>query len=99
AVADLAGTTASSVYGIVGLVSKKAFRNAVFQLLNTGDYADGVSVIKSQGKYEVSLYLVVSSDVKIAEVVYEVQKQVSYVLTKNFGINFKAVNVYIQAVK
>jgi uncharacterized alkaline shock family protein YloU len=99
AVADLAGITASSVYGIVGLVSKKAFQNNIYQFLQKENYADGVSVRKNKNGYEVSLYLVVSQDVKISEVVYEVQKQVAYVLQKNFGIPFKAVNVYIQAVK
>jgi uncharacterized alkaline shock family protein YloU len=99
ALADLAGITASSVYGVVGLVSKQSFTNPLNQFLKKENYSDGVSVKKTKSCYEVSLYLVVSKDVKIAEVVYEVQKQVSYVLEKNFGIPFKIVNVFIQAVK
>lgn len=99
AIADLAGLTASSVYGIVGLVNKKNFANPLSQFLNKEDYADGVSARKGQKGYEVSLYLVVSKDVKVAEVVYEVQKQVGYVLKKNFGMDFSKINVYVQAVR
>jgi|WetSurMetagenome_2_1015567.scaffolds.fasta_scaffold155838_2 uncharacterized alkaline shock family protein YloU len=99
AVADLAGATASSVYGVVGLVSKKTFADPLNAFLQREDYADGVSVREARSGYDVSLYLVVSKDVKLSVVAYEIQEQVSYVLSKNFGIPFKAVNVFIQSVK
>lgn len=99
AVADLAGITVSSVYGVVGLVSKKIFSNPLGQLLKKEDFADGVSVKKIKDGYDVSLYVVLSKGIKLAEVVYEIQKQVSYTLEKNFGISFKVVNVFVQALK
>ncbi|MDD6240602.1 MAG: Asp23/Gls24 family envelope stress response protein [Eubacteriales bacterium] len=99
AVADLAGITVSSVYGVVGLVDKKNFANPLSEFLQKEDFADGVSVKSVKGGYDVSLYIVLSKGVKIAEVCYEVQKQVSYVLEKNFGIPFKVVDVYVQALK
>ena len=99
AVADLAGITVSSVYGVVGLVTKKQFSNPFTQLLKKEDFTDGVSVKKVKDGYDVSLYVVISKGVKLAEVVYEIQKQVSYILEKNFGIPFKVVNVYVQALK
>ena len=80
AIADLAGLTASSVYGIVGLVNKKNFANPLSQFLNKEDYADGVSARKGQKGYEV-------------------QKQVGYVLKKNFGMDFSKINVFVQAVR
>ena len=99
AVADLAGMTVSSVYGVVGLVSKKNLTRSLFEFLLKEDFSDGVSVKKSKEGYEISLYLVLSKDVKIAEVVYEVQKQVAYMLQKSFGIPFKVTNVYVLGVK
>ena len=92
AVADLAGITVSSVYGVVGLVAKKNFQNPLSQLLKK-------EVKKVKEGYDVSLYVVLSKDVKIAEVVHEIQNQVSYILGKNFGVPFKVVNVYVQALK
>ncbi len=97
AVADLAGITVSSVYGVVGLIAKKSFSNPIAQLLKKEDFTDGVSVKKVKDGYDVSLYVVISKDVKIAEVANEIQKQVSYVLKKTFGIPFNVVNVYVQA--
>ena len=99
AIANVAGDQATLVYGVVGLVSKKAFLNPLGQFLKREDYADGVSVKKVKDGYEVSLYLVVSMDVKISEVTTEIQKQVHYALDRQFGMHFKAVNVFIQAVK
>jgi len=98
-ITDLAGLTTSSVYGVVGLVSKKQFANHLGEFLRRENFSDGVSVRRVKGGYAVSLYLVVSKDVKIAEVVFEVQKQVSYVLEKQFGFPFTDVNVYIQAIR
>ncbi len=99
AVADLAGITVSSVYGVVGLVAKKNFSNPLGQLLKKEDFTDGVSVKKIKDGYDVSIYVVLSKGIKISEVAYEIQKQVSYVLEKNFGLPFKMVNVFVQALK
>lgn len=99
AITDLAGLTASSVYGVVGLISKKKFSNHLNEFLKRENFSDGVSVRRVKGDFQVSLYLVASKDVKIAEVVYEVQKQVGYVLKKNFSFLFSCVNVFIQAIR
>jgi uncharacterized alkaline shock family protein YloU len=99
AIADLVGLTASSVYGVVGLVQKNVFTNHLNKFLKKGHFDDGVFVKNTSKGYQVSLYLVVSKDVKIIEVIYEVQKQVSYILRKNFSIQLDQVNVYIKAVK
>lgn len=96
AVADLAGMTVTGVYGVVGLVSKKTISKTLIEFLKKEDYSDGVSVRKTKNGYEVSLYVVLSKGVKLAEVVFEVQKQVSYVLRKNFDMPFKVVNVFVQ---
>ena len=98
AIADLAGMTVSSVYGVVGLVSKKNISRSVVDFLKKEDFADGVSVKKAKSGYEVSLYVVLGNEVKIAEVVFEIQKQVSYVLEKNFGMPFQLINVFVQRV-
>ncbi len=99
AVADLAGMTVTGVYGVVGLVSRTKFSRSLMEFLKKEDFSDGVSVKKTKNEYEVSLYLVLSKDVKIAEVACEVQKQVSYMLQKSFGIPFKVINVFVLGVR
>ena len=63
AIADLAGMTVSSVYGVVGLVSKKNISRSVVDFLKKEDFADGVSVKKAKSGYEVSLYVVLGNEV------------------------------------
>ena len=99
AITELAGNIVSQVYGVVGLVSKKDFAKALLELLKKEDFSDGVSVKKVKDGYEVSLYVVLSKDVKLNAVVYEVQKQVSYSLEKTFSIPFKTVNVFVRGIR
>ncbi len=99
AVAELAGNIVSQVYGVVGLVNKKDFAKPLLELLKKEDFSDGVSVKKVKDGYEVSLYVVLSKNVKINAVVYEIQKQVSYSLEKTFSIPFKTVNVFVLEIR
>ena len=99
AVAELAGNIVSQVYGVVGLVNKKDFAKPLLELLKKEDFSDGVSVKKVKDGYEVSLYVVLSKNVKINAVVYEIQKQVSYSLEKTFSIPFKTVNVFVLGIR
>lgn len=99
AVAELAGNIVSQVYGVVGLVNKKDFAKPLLELLKKEDFSDGVSIKKVKDGYEVSLYVVLSKNVKINAVVYEIQKQVSYSLEKTFSIPFKTVNVFVLGIR
>lgn len=100
--ATLAGVTACSVYGVVGLLDAKNISNQsskFFKLIRKEDYKNGVSVKKIKDAYEVSLYVVCAKSVKIVEVIYEIQKQVKYSLKKKYKVNLNKVNVFIQGVK
>lgn len=101
-IATSAGITASSVYGVVGLLDEKSVSshsNKILSFLNKEDFAKGVSIKKGKAGYELSLYVVFSKDIKIAEVVYEVQKQVKYSLKRKYKIDIQAVNVFIVDLK
>lgn len=100
--ATLAGVTACSVYGVVGLLDSKNISsqsNKLFKLIRKEDYKNGVSVKKVKDAYEISLYVVCSKTVKIVEVVYEIQKQVKYSLKKKYKVKLNKVNVFVQGVK
>ena len=99
-IATSAGITASSVYGVVGLLDEKSVSshsNKILSFLNKEDFAKGVSIKKGKAGYELSV--VCSKDIKIAEVVYEVQKQVKYSLKRKYKIDIQAVNVFIVDLK
>ena len=96
-IATSAGITASSVYGVVGLLDEKSVSshsNKILSFLNKEDFAKGVSIKKGKAGYELC-----SKDIKIAEVVYEVQKQVKYSLKRKYKIDIQAVNVFIVDLK
>lgn len=100
--ATSAGTTACSVYGVVGLLDEKSVSspsNKILNFLKKEDFAHGVSIKKTKLGYELSLYVVCSKDIKIAEVVYEIQKQVMYSLKRKYKIDIKCCNVFIVGLK
>lgn len=99
AVASLSGEAASECYGVVGLVEPNASTAYIRELLKKEDYVKGVHTRKTKSGYAVDVYLVVAYGVKITEVIQEVQKRVSYVLKKTFGLKKIEVNVLLQQIK
>ncbi|MEG0328431.1 MAG: Asp23/Gls24 family envelope stress response protein, partial [Erysipelothrix sp.] len=49
--------------------------------------------------FNLDLYIIVSYNVKISEVVLEVQKKAKYMLEKTLQIAVNSVNVYVQGIK
>lgn len=98
AVASLSGEAASECYGVVGLVEPSASRAYIRELLKKEDFVKGVHTKKTKLGYEVDIFLVVAYGVKITEVIQEVQKRVSYVLKKTFGMQHVEVNVLLQQI-
>jgi uncharacterized alkaline shock family protein YloU len=99
AIASIAGNAALECYGVAGLSSKNSLRENIEELLKQDNYKKGVIVNKIKDSYEVDVYIVVAFGIKISEVSSEVQKKVKYVLEKTFDIKFKAINIYVQALK
>ena len=63
------------------------------------EFSSGIKVKKVKDRYEFFISVVLSRNVKISEVLYEISKQVKHNLTKRFNIKIKAVNVVVSAVK
>ena len=99
AIATLAGGAVSECYGIVGMASRKFFKDGWAELLKTDNYAKGVEVRKTENGLELDLYILVSYGVKISEVVTEAQKKVAYVMKKALDLSFSTINIYVQGVK
>lgn len=101
AIATLVGGVVMESYGIVGMASQQIFKDGLAELLKGENYSKGIVVRKLQDTdaFEIDLYIIVSYNVKISEVVYEVQKKVKYVLEKTLQQEFNTINVYVQGVK
>ena len=99
AVASLAGGVITECYGVVGMASKKLFRDGWAEALRKENYSRGVVVRRTDDGLEIDLYIIVGFGVKISEVVNEAQKKVKYVLQKSLSEDIAAVNVYVQGVQ
>ena len=99
AIANLTGGIVSEAYGVVGMASQNMLKDGFAELLGRDNYSKGVVVRSNEGLFAIDLFVIISSGVRISEVVTEVQKRVKYELSKNLEIDFDAVNVFVQGIK
>lgn len=99
AIASVVADAALECYGVVGLSAKNSLHEKINELLKRKDFEKGVVVSNSHKSYVINLYLVIAFNVKITEVLHEVQKKVKYVVEKKFGVHIDSVNVYAQLLK
>ena len=99
AIATLAGSAISECYGVVGMASRKFFKDGLAELLKTENYAKGVVLRQSEAGSELDLYIVVSYGVRISEVVVEAQKKVAYIMKKALDLSFDRINIYVQGIR
>ena len=99
AVAMLAGGIVTESYGVVGMASQQVFKDGWAELLKGENFTKGVIVKETDNGIELELYIIVSYNVKIYEVVSEVQKNVKYMMEKTLQKNVSKVNVFVQGIK
>lgn len=98
AISILIGTAVAECYGVVGVTPKKAM-DKVNELLKRENYGKGIVVTNKNSTLIIDLYVVLSYDIKISEVVREVQKKVKYTVETSLNMDVKAVNVHVEGVK
>lgn len=102
AVAVLVGTAVSECYGVVGVTSKRIrdyIKDYSFEILKKENYTKGVIVSNKKNQITIDLHLILAYDVKISQVVLEVQKRVKYTVEKALNMDVVAVNVHIEGIK
>lgn len=99
AIAMLAGGVVTECYGVVGMASQQVFKDGLAELLKGENFSKGVIVRSTDDGFELDLYIIVSYNVRISEVVLEVQKKAKYMLEKTLQQKFSAINVFVQGIK
>ena len=99
AIASLTGAIVSECYGVVGMASKKFFKDGWAVLLKQENYSKGVMVKQTPKGFELDIYVIICYGVRVTEVVSEVQKKVKYELERTLDIQFSAVNVFVQGIR
>ncbi|MBP1999360.1 putative alkaline shock family protein YloU [Paenibacillus shirakamiensis] len=99
AVAVIAGSAAMECYGLVGMASRKQFKDGIAELLRRENLTRGVEVKPNHNQIVITLYIIVSYGTKISEVAYNIQQRVKYVLHDIIGLQVNEVNIVVQGVR
>ena len=75
-IASVAGGTAVSCYGIIGMASKNQVKDGITEILGKENYSKGIIVKKDDGKLVIDLYIIVMYGTKISEIANNVQSSV-----------------------
>lgn len=98
-IATIAGGAAIDCYGIVGMASKKQFKDGISEILRKENFSKGVIVRQENEEVHIDMYIIVSYGTKISEVAHNVQSKVKYTLDKTVGLAVDAVNIFVQGVR
>ncbi len=98
-IASVAGSTAVSCYGIIGMASKNQVKDGITEILGKENYSKGIIVKKDDGKLVIDLYIIVMYGTKISEIANNVQSSVKYQIEKTLGVKVDEVNIFIQGIK
>ena len=94
AIASVVANAALECYGVVGLASRGGLAGKIQSILSKEEYIKGVSIVQIKASVNISVYVVISTGVKVTEVLNEIQKKVRYVVANTFEVKVNKVNVY-----
>lgn len=95
-IATVAGGAAVDCYGIIGMASKKQFKDGIAEILRKENFTKGVIVRQEEEEVHIDMYIIVSYGTKISEVAHNVQSKVKYTLNKTVGLAVDSVNIFVQ---
>ena len=98
-IASVAGGTAVSCYGIIGMASKNQVKDGITEILGKENNSKRIKVKKDEGKLIIDLYIIVMYGTKISEIANNVQSSVKYQIEKTLGVKVDEVNIFIQGIK
>ena len=96
--ATLAGISAVSCYGIVGMASKKA-RDGLVELLGNDNLSRGVKVATQGNDVIIDLFIVVEYGISITAVTHNIIDTVKYNLENLAGVKVKKINIKVEGVR
>ena len=98
-ISTVAGGTAVSCYGIIGMASKNQVKDGIIEILGKENYSKGIVVKQDEDKLVIDLYIIVMYGAKISEIASNVQSSVKYQIEKTLGAKVNEVNIFIQGIK
>jgi len=96
--AKLAGYSATSCYGVVGMVAKSN-KDGLAKLLKRETMSKGVKIRAVENAVTVDIYIMVEYGVNIGTIADSIKTCVKYNLELVTGLTVNAVNVHIESVR
>ena len=94
---DIAGTAATNCFGVKGM-AYRSMKDGLVHLLRGEAMSKGVKVYYNEdGTLSIDLHIIVENGVNIFAVSRSIIKEVRYMVTKNTGVEVKAVNIFVDS--
>lgn len=94
----MAGAATIECYGVVGMASQQLIRDGLTEILRQDNYQKGIILRVEKGVVNIDLYVIISFDVPVAQIIHEIQKKVKYDIETSLKIEVGSVNVFVQDV-
>lgn len=96
-IAEIAGTVASSCYGVVGMAARSR-ADGIVNLIKA-DSSRGINVLVEDGAIVVDVHIIVEYGVNINAICKSIVNRVRYALESGVGLKVKRVNVKVEGVR
>lgn len=93
--ANLVGHSASSCYGVIGMVNRNAVEGIRAFIFGQNFPEKGVRVVEKNRSLEIEIHIKVIYGVNIAAIVESIAHKVKYVVEQATGLGVSVVNVYV----
>ena len=94
---NITGAAATNCYGVKGMAVRSK-TDGLVHLLKRESMAKGVKVYYNEdGTVSIELHIIVENGVNLPAVCRSIMSEVRYVVTKNTGVNVKAVDVCVDS--
>lgn len=95
----MAGAATIECYGVVGMASQDFFRDGLTEILGQDNYQKGIVLRVVEGVINIDLYVIIGFDVRVSEIIHEIQKKVTYDIETSLRVEVGSVNVYVQDIQ
>ena len=98
-IAEYAGNSAVSCFGIVGMAAVPMSGKGLARLLRKESYHKGIDVRINENKISLDFHLIVAYGVSIKVVAENLMESVEYRISRFTGMEVDRINVYVEGVR
>ena len=97
-ITKIAGRSAETCYGLVGMSAKKA-SDGISELLNRDNPSKGITVVTTDEGIEINMYVIVLYGMSILAVTKSAMEKVKYDVEQMTGLTVSKVNLTVEGIR